>query len=78
MTSNASAAGEEQGSVSEIPVTPIGVTQSTIDVAEAAQEHPQHQERENAEEALESHEVIELQAFIERKEWIEEKIKVRL
>ena len=75
MTSNASAAGGEQGSVSEIPVTPIGATQSAIDVAEAAQEH---QERENAEEALESHEVIELQAFIERKEWIEEKIKVRL
>lgn len=28
-------------------------------------------------EALESHEVIELQTFIERKAWIEEKIKVR-
>lgn len=28
------------------------------------------------EEALESHEVIELQAFSERKAWIEEKIKV--
>lgn len=29
------------------------------------------------EETLESHEVIELQAFSERKAWIEEKIKVR-
>jgi hypothetical protein len=29
------------------------------------------------EEALESHEVIELQKFSERKAWIEEKIKVR-
>ncbi len=33
--------------------------------------------REGEEQALESHEVIELQAFIDRKEWIEEKIKVR-
>ncbi len=30
------------------------------------------------EEALEWHEVIELQAFSERKAWIEEKIKVQL
>ncbi len=29
------------------------------------------------EQALEDHEVIELQTFIERKAWIEEKIKVR-
>lgn len=28
--------------------------------------------------ALESHEVIELQTFSERKDWIEEKIKVRI
>ncbi|KAF9490531.1 hypothetical protein BDN71DRAFT_1454139 [Pleurotus eryngii] len=32
--------------------------------------------REGEEQALESHEVIELQAFIDRKEWIEEKIKI--
>jgi len=32
---------------------------------------------QNGEQALESHEVIELQAFSERKEWIAEKIKVR-
>ena len=32
---------------------------------------------EDAEEALEWHEVIELQAFSERKAWIEEKAKVR-
>jgi len=30
------------------------------------------------EQALESHEVIELQSFSERKAWIEEKIKVRV
>lgn len=30
------------------------------------------------EQALESHEVIELQTFSERKAWIEEKIKVRV
>ena len=29
------------------------------------------------EEALESHEVVELQAFSERKDWIVEKIKAR-
>lgn len=32
--------------------------------------------KEADEQALESHEVVELQAFIERKEWIEEKIAV--
>jgi hypothetical protein len=31
----------------------------------------------NGEQALESHEVMELQAFSERKEWIIDKIKVR-
>ncbi|KAH8118351.1 hypothetical protein DFH11DRAFT_1566963 [Phellopilus nigrolimitatus] len=31
--------------------------------------------KEEAEQALESHEVVELQAFIERTEWIEEKIQ---
>ena len=33
---------------------------------------------QNSEQALESHEVIELQAFSERKVWIGEKIKVRV
>lgn len=32
----------------------------------------------SVEQPLESHEVIELQAFSERKEWIMEKIKVRI
>lgn len=31
----------------------------------------------NLEESLESHEVVELQSFLRRKEWIEEKIQVR-
>lgn len=33
-------------------------------------------EKQNDGQALEGHEVIELQAFSERKAWIEEKIKV--
>jgi hypothetical protein len=33
---------------------------------------------QNSEQPLESHEVIELQAFSERKEWIGEKIEVRI
>lgn len=32
--------------------------------------------KEDMEDSLESHEVIELHAFLERKEWIDEKIKV--
>ena len=50
--------------------------------------HPQHSHspysgtqetpEQSGEQALESHEVMELQAFSERKEWIMEKIKVRI
>lgn len=36
-----------------------------------------HYVANGAELSLESHEVVELQAFIERKDWIVEKIKVR-
>jgi hypothetical protein len=32
---------------------------------------------QNGEQALDSHEVMELQAFSERKEWIVDKIEVR-
>lgn len=49
-------------------------SQARINGAEEAQELPRSEG--NPGEALESHEVIELQAFIERKEWIEDKIKV--
>lgn len=55
------------------PVSP-GVT------SEEATPSPQLQpgsEVAEDEQALEWHEVIELQAFSERKAWIEEKIKVR-
>jgi hypothetical protein len=38
---------------------------------------PPIHENDDEEQALESHEVIELQTFSERKAWIEEKIKVR-
>jgi len=38
---------------------------------------PTH-ENDDEEQALESHEVIELQTFSERKAWIEEKIRVSL
>jgi hypothetical protein len=37
---------------------------------------PMTNENGDEEQALESHEVIELQTFSERKAWIEEKIKV--
>jgi hypothetical protein len=39
---------------------------------------PAEQEKQVEEEALESHEVIELQAFSEKKPWIEERIRVSL
>jgi len=44
--------------------------------AQSAQTQPQPPNHPE-EQALESHEVIELQTFSERKAWIEEKIKVR-
>lgn len=34
------------------------------------------EEKREAEEALETHEVVEINKFTERKEWIEDKIKV--
>lgn len=48
-----------------------GLTTS-LEIGALAEEHHTPQ---NPEETLESHEVIELQAFSERKAWIEEKIK---
>lgn len=45
---------------------------ASVDLAEGTQGASGGQE-----EALESHEVIELQAFSERKDWIVEKIKAR-
>lgn len=39
-------------------------------------ERPKQKQIGGEEQALESHEVIELQTFSERKAWIEEKIKV--
>lgn len=44
----------------------------------AARPHVQKEGNESDSQALEGHEVIELQAFSERKAWIEEKIKVEL
>jgi hypothetical protein len=55
---------ENSGPVSGIPS--VSQTESTSSTNENGGE----------EQALESHEVIELQTFSERKAWIEEKIKV--
>ena len=45
-------------------------------VSSGADDEEGERPENNEEQALESHEVIELQAFSERKEWIVEKIKV--
>ncbi|KAL0949906.1 hypothetical protein HGRIS_009934 [Hohenbuehelia grisea] len=47
--------------------------QDSLSLTEPSAQNPAQQ---GDEQALESHEVIELQAFIERKAWIEEKIQV--
>jgi len=47
-------------------------------VASQAEAEPMANDIDAEEQALESHEVIELQTFSERKAWIEEKIKVSI
>lgn len=53
----------------------VGESSDTLPVEHGSS--PELEEVDETEGNLESHEVIELQAFIDRKEWIEEKIKVR-
>ena len=64
-------------SLAEPTVPPVDGAH-TIDSqqAEHAISKDSNQPPAGEEQALESHEVIELQAFSERKAWIEEKIKV--
>lgn len=59
------------------PSLPPAVSEPAFVGAESS-DTPQHPAESNntEKETLESHEVIELQAFSERKAWIEEKIKV--
>lgn len=52
---------------------PASTVPTTEDVTATAE-----QKKPGGEEALESHEVIELQAFSEKKSWIEERIRVSL
>lgn len=49
------------------PLLTVSPTIATVSV---------QQDKQGEEEALESHEVIELQAFSEKKPWIEERIRV--
>lgn len=49
---------------------------SSLEVSEPISSENNFDSRGGEEQALESHEVIELQTFSERKAWIEDKIKV--
>jgi hypothetical protein len=75
MSSNGSSTLEEHDTLVGHSLVGVMDLQARGDFAEEAQELLPQLEG-NISEALESHEVIELQAFIERKEWIEDKIKV--
>lgn len=74
MSSDGSSTSEEHGTLDDHSQFSEMDSQARINGVEEAQELPRSEG--NPGEALESHEVIELQAFIERKEWIEDKIKV--
>lgn len=73
MSSDGSSTSEEHGTLDGHSQFSEMDSQARINGVEEAQELPRSEG--NPGEALESHEVIELQAFIERKEWIEDKIK---
>jgi len=69
------------------PVSDSDPTVSLVETVEVVEQSSQAELRPSLEpsiqpktdeQALESHEVIELQTFSERKTWIEEKIKVRV
>ena len=67
-------------SVAEVPGAPSDSERITGEandsLANVVNDGLPNESIEEVEETLESHEVIELQAFIKRKEWIEEKIRV--
>jgi hypothetical protein len=64
-------ADNEAEDAGPVPDTPLGLQQARESMSPT-------QENDDEEQALESHEVIELQTFSERKAWIEEKIRVSL
>jgi len=64
-------ADNEAEDAGPIPDTPLGLQRARESTSPT-------QENDDEEQALESHEVIELQTFSERKAWIEEKIRVSL
>jgi hypothetical protein len=67
------------GTVTEVvPGVIVPPTQQHISNVSPSSTTQQRPPTEGEEQALESHEVIELQTFSERKAWIEEKIKVDL
>ena len=53
-----------------------GISELASGPSSETESAPMTNENGDEEQALESHEVIELQTFSERKAWIEEKIKV--
>ncbi|KAF9452205.1 hypothetical protein P691DRAFT_805390 [Macrolepiota fuliginosa MF-IS2] len=59
----------------DTPVPVVLDPTSTAPATEGATTTTAEQQKEGEEEALESHEVIELQAFSEKKPWIEERIR---
>jgi hypothetical protein len=66
----------ELGQAHSVPVLINKEQLSSFEVSEAILSDNSTVSRGGEEQALESHEVIELQTFSERKAWIEDKIKV--
>lgn len=69
-------------SVPESSGTSVACVADILSVQDTSSEHAPTREASplyrGEEQALESHEVIELQTFSERKAWIEDKIKVSI
>jgi len=66
----------ETGQVPSVPVLVNKEHLTSLEVSEAISSDNIVVSTGGEEQALESHEVIELQTFSERKAWIEDKIKV--
>ena len=66
----------ESGQAHSVPVLINKEQLSPFEVSETILSDHNTVSRGGEEQALESHEVIELQTFSERKAWIEDKIKV--
>ena len=69
----------DQNTEPEASIGPVLVNKeqlASLEVSEAISSDNNIVSSEGEQQALESHEVIELQTFSERKAWIEDKIKV--